>query len=298
MSTPVVEQGGEAILDFGAIFARLMAKRWWVIGSVVLSTAAFMAAAFLMTPIYRAAVLLAPAALNQSGEGLAGALGQLGGLASIAGINLGGKGGPDTEEALAVLRSRQFTERFINDRKLMPKLFARKWDSATGTWKGTPPTPAKAYRYFNERVRSVVQDKRTGLITLQIDWRDRNEAAAWANELADRLNEEMRQRATANSEASLGYLEKEMQTTSTVPTREAIGRLIETQVKQRMLANVTREYAFRVVDRAMPPDEDDPVKPKKVVMLVAGIVVGLVLAVVAILASGWRSLYTVVRAPS
>jgi uncharacterized protein involved in exopolysaccharide biosynthesis len=48
----------------------------------------------------------------------------------------------------------------------------------------------------------------------------------------------------------------------------------------------------------MPPDEDDPVKPKKVVMLVAGIVVGLVLAVVAILASGWRSLYTVVRAPS
>ena len=247
----------------------------------MLFTAIFAAVAFLMTPVYRATTILVPASNGRSVEGLGSALDQLGGLASIAGITLGNKGS-DTEEALAVLRSREFTERFINERGLMPKLFSSKWDAQGGKWKvpeRSQPTPAKAYRYFSKKIRSITQDRKTGLVTLQIDWTDRQEAAAWANELATRLNEEMRSRAIANADASVGFLEKELQRTSTVETREAISRLMEAQVKQRMLANVTHEYAFRIVDKALPPDADDPVRPQKVAMLLAGPAVGLVLAI-------------------
>jgi hypothetical protein len=86
----------------------------------------------------------------------------------------------------------------------------------------------------------------------------------------------MRARAIAKSEASLGFLQKELAATAVVDTRAAINRLIESQVNQRMLANVTMQYAFRVVDPALPADRDDPVRPKKLLMTAAGVFVGLV----------------------
>jgi uncharacterized protein involved in exopolysaccharide biosynthesis len=281
---------GESAGEFGMreLIARLWQRRWWVAASMLAFTLIAAIVAFATTPVYRSAVVVVPASIerNSISGGLASALGQLGGLASLAGIEVGGSA-QETEEALAVLKSRRFTEVFINERKLLPKLFHRQWDASRGAWRaGTPPTAAKAYKYFNKRVRNITQDKKTGLVTMQIDWTDAQEAADWANELVQRLNAEMRTRAIDKANASLGYLEKELNLTSTVETREAINRLIEAQIKQRMLANVTTEYAFRVVDKALPADPDDPVKPQKVLLLALGPVAGLGFGIVMVIALG------------
>jgi uncharacterized protein involved in exopolysaccharide biosynthesis len=282
-----IEQRYDDDIDLSLVFMRLWAARRWIIASIVVSTLAFAAYAFLATRIYTSSTVFVSASSDRSGlsESLRGSFGS---LASLAGINLGSSGA-ETQEGLAVLKSRQFTEAFIRDRDLMPKLFPNAWDADTKSWKPGKrrPTPAKAYKYFNTKVRSVVEDKKTSLIELRIDWKDREEAAAWANELLQRLNEEMRKRAIAKADASLGYLEKELQSTAQVDTREAINRLIEAQIKQRMLANVTQEYAFRVVDRALPADANDPVKPRKVLLLIAGPLVGLALGALAVLVAGW-----------
>jgi LPS O-antigen subunit length determinant protein (WzzB/FepE family) len=121
---------------------------------------------------------------------------------------------------------------------------------------------------------------------LQVEWTDREQAALWANELVRRLNAEMRQRALAKADASVGYLEKELSGTTAVASREAIGRLIEAQINQRMLANVQHEYAFRVVDKAMPPDARDFVRPKRLLMLVVGALTGCILSVMCVLLVG------------
>jgi uncharacterized protein involved in exopolysaccharide biosynthesis len=271
----------DRIIDFGEIFAKLAARRWWLIASVVLFTGGFTATAFLMTPVYRSATILAPAGEARMSGGLGSALGQLGDLASLAGVTLGSNSS-ETEETLAVLRSREFTESFIRDEGLTKEFFASKWDVASGRWKVPEkkiPTLGKAYKYFDKKVRTIISDKKTGLITLQIDWTDRDEAASWANELVRRLNAEMRARAIARANASVGYLEKEFGTTSTIETREAIGRLMEAQIKQRMVANVSEDYAFRVVDKAMASDKDDPQRPQKVLLIVAGFLIGTALGI-------------------
>lgn len=263
-------------LDVRALLAKLATRRWFILASTLGFCAAFTAAAFLMTPVYRSTTILVPVTENRTSGMLGSALGQLGGLASIAGLNLTGQGS-ETEEALAVLHSRQFTEAFIKDYNLLPKLYSKRWDAVNHKWKGDPdkvPTLGKAYKRFDKDVRSVIQDKKTNLVTLQIDWKDRNEAADWANELVRRLNEEMRARAIAKADASTGYLDKELAATTTTAARDAIGRLLETQIKQRMLANVTQEYAFRVVDRALPADRDDPVSPQKGLLFVVGLLIG------------------------
>lgn len=266
-------------IDLFWVFSRLWARKWWVVGSVMLFAVAFVASTFLMTPKYRAKTVLIPTSMEQSGMGLlASALGQLGGLASLAGINLGG-GDTQMEEALAVLGSREFTESFIRDKNLMPILFERRWDKEKQQWRGSRqkwPTISSAYKFFNRKVKRVSRDSKTGLVTLEIEWKDPVLAAEWANELVERLNAEMRARAIERTNASVGYLQKELEATTAVDTRASINRLMESQLNQRMFANVTKEYAFRVVDRALPPDLQDKVWPRRGLMLILGGIVGFV----------------------
>jgi uncharacterized protein involved in exopolysaccharide biosynthesis len=276
-------------IDLRLIGSRLWRGRWWIATSVFVFALGSAALAFLSTPIYRASAVVISAASDRSGLGsVSSGIGQLGGLATLAGLNVG-ETDSQTQEALAVLKSREFTEAFIRDEKLMPDMFPKQWDIAAAQWKGPReewPTLAQAYHYFDKRVRTVTRDKVTGLITVDVEWHDPAKAAQWANKLVTRLNSEMRSRAIARTTASVGFLEKELGTTSAVETKQAISRLMEAQINQRMLANVTEEYAFRVVDTALPPDRGDIVKPRKVLLLAAGIALGGLFGSFTVLAMG------------
>jgi len=268
-------------LDVRELGSLLKRRKWLVLGAVAAFSLAFGAAAFLITPVYRVATVLAPASSETGLGGLGGALGQLGGLASLAGVRLDG-GDSTTEEALAVLQSQEFIQKFIAETGILPRLFEKSWDPARGDWKAdvrSVPTPARAAKTFLRSVLSVSRDKKTGLVTLNIDWRDREEAASWNQKIIEMLNEEMRSRAMADADQYIAYLENELGATTLVETRLAISRLLDAQIKQRMLARVTREFAFRTVDRGMVPDADDVLRPKRLQMLVLGPVVGLIVGV-------------------
>jgi uncharacterized protein involved in exopolysaccharide biosynthesis len=244
-----------------------------------------------MTPIYRATTLLVGAGAERNKIGsLSSTLGQLGGLASLAGINVGTQD-IETEEAIAVLHSREFTERFIVDYNLMPKLFFTKWNSSSNTWnvpEKNQPTRSDAYKYMDKKIRHISRDIKTGLVTIQIDWKDREEAASWVNSMVERINAEMRQRAVTQADAYVGYLTQELAKTTDIGTREAINRLIESQIKQRMVATVTKEYAFRVIDRALAPDAKDKESPIKRLFAMVGFLLGIAISCFAALVVGPR----------
>lgn len=273
MNQSALNDAGSAEFDLRTLVLLLWRRKLLVVGVVALTVSVTLIASLFMTPVYRAAVVALPAEVDTGGlASLSSALGQLGGLATLAGIDFGSSG-TNVEESLAVLRSREFTEAFITEEGLMPELFGNR------KFGGKEPTPARAYRYFDREIRAIGRDTRSGLITVQIEWRDPALAAAWANRLVERLNAEMRARAIAKTNASVGFLERELAATSIVDTRAAISRLMEAQINQRMLANVTEEYALRVVDRAMPPDEDDPVRPRRLFLAVISAAVGFLIAV-------------------
>jgi uncharacterized protein involved in exopolysaccharide biosynthesis len=274
-STDTFPRDGE--LDLRRLFATLWTGRLLIAVCVLATTLTFAVAAFIITPIYRATTVLVPVSPERAGMGLLGpSAGSLGGLASLVGVNLGGDNS-HVEEALAVLHSREFNEAFIRDNGLMPILYASRWDAANLRWRGEPedwPTLWKAYRYFTRRVVAVSRDRETGLVALRVDWKNPQLAAKWANDLVARLNSEMRGRAIKRTNASVGYLRTELADTVAIDTRETINRLMAAEINQRMFANVTEEYALRVVDRALVPDLKDKVRPKRALMLVLGCVLG------------------------
>jgi uncharacterized protein involved in exopolysaccharide biosynthesis len=263
-------------LDLRELLLRLWRGRTWIVGSAVVCIGIAAIIAFTTVPVYRAKTVLTPAGDRDNlSRSLSSALGSLGGLASLAGVEVGGADAA-VEEALAVLTSREFTEKFIVENNLMPELYPGKWNAATKAWKDPADVPplARGYKTFDEEVRYVERDKKTGLVVLQIDWRDREKASEWANALVRKLNSEMRVRAISQSDASIGFLKNELANTTVLEIREAINRLLEGQIRQRMLANVTQEYSFRVVDRALVPDLTDKVRPKKMLMMLVGGILG------------------------
>ncbi len=254
----------------------LWAWHWWVICSVIVCTMTATALALFATPVYRASTLLAPTAAGRSGT-MSGALDQLGGIASMVGLNLK-SGDTDTQEAIAVLQSQGFTVAFIEDNHLMPELFAKRWNSKSMHWKGPPdkwPTQNKAYKLFNDKIREVSVDTHTGFVTLSVEWSNRVEAADWVNKLVERLNATMRERAIAQANSDIEYLERQLQDTKYVEVRNAINSLIEEEVRQQMIASATPQYSFQVIDRAVPADSDNPYRPRKGLMILVGVMVGL-----------------------
>lgn len=176
-------------------------------------------------------------------------------LTSLTGLNLGG--GNAVAEPMAILTSREFLRKFIQDNNLMPVLFARKWDAVHNTWKSSrfsdPPDIRDGEQYFKDRILKVEEVKKTGLVTLTLEWKNPVQAANWANELVDRVNELMRQRALKESQYKVDYLKGELAASNLVTLNQSIGKLLQNELQRLMLAKGDKEYSFRILDHAEPP---------------------------------------------
>lgn len=228
--------------------------------------------ALVKAPVYRVQVTLVPA---EGAAGVRGLLDQFGGLAALAGVPIGGA--DQTAEAIALLKSRAFTESLIQELDLLPRLYWKLWDEEASTWKAgvKPPSLWDGYRLFDRTVRRVHEDKKSGTVTVTLEWIDGEEAARWANVLVQKVNEQMKSRAISEAERAVAFLTQEAQATNVVAVQQAVASLIEAQLKESVFARVRNDYVFRVVDPAKAPDVDDPIRPKLIVHLIGGSLAGI-----------------------
>ncbi|MCB1623529.1 MAG: hypothetical protein KDI32_02995 [Pseudomonadales bacterium] len=256
---------------------RAMRRAWlpMLVGGIAVMIA-FSIVAFTLKPVYRAVAVVIPVTESPGGGALGKIAGQLGGLSAIAGIGL--PNGSDRDEAVAILRSRSFGEQIIAEKNLMQTFFASRWDANSSTfradWRGRVPTMEDAWRVFDERVRAIVEDRDRGLISLRIELGEPQLAAVVANHIVRRANEIIRQRKIDELSKSLKYLEAELARAHVTGLEQAISRVIETQINERMLASVRSEYAFRTIDPAVPPDLNRPVWPQKPLLAAYGFTLG------------------------
>lgn len=266
-----------------------MRSRWLIVLLGVVFTVSAIAYALLATPYYRSSVLVSVVEYESESGGLSGLAGQLGGVSVIPGLSLS-SGGSRTEY-LAVLGSRQFAEDFISSNNLMPVLFSEFWDSQNEQWlkdkSDGEPTMEDAWELFNTEIRSIRIDGETKLVTLSIEWHDRELAAKWANEIIRRANEEIRQRAIADADKSLVFLNRELETTAILELQQGLYRMIEAKKQDQMLANVRKEFAFKILDPAVVSDSDREVRPKRAFLVIAGSLLGFMLGTLLALLRGY-----------
>lgn len=262
---------------------RVLREDWaWIVGITGLFAVITVVVSLLATEIYRAEVVVSPVEGGAGGRGAMLAQ-QFGGLAGLAGVDLGGLSGDGNRIARPYLQSRALVEEFITRNDLLPMLF-EKIES------DEPPTLWLATKRFMEDVRTVEMDD-AGLIRVSVEWPDPEIAAEWANGLVALANEKLRQRELAEAERNIAYLNEQIDETSVVGLRQAMFNLVENEMQTVMLANAREEYAFAVIDPAVVPEQRS--SPKRKLMVILGTMLG---GFVSLLFVGFRRLYIALKA--
>ena len=282
-------------IDLRQLLGTLWVGKWLILAMTILFGAGGVAYALSKPDIYRSSVLLAPA---NDESGIGGISGQLGGLASLAGINLGSGGSNQTVIAQEVVRSRAFLADFIERHNLaVPLMAVRGWSSEkndwqydrevynpeTGQWlpdedgKSQQPTDWDLVNAFKEEHLNVSVNSENGMVTFSVKSLSPHAAQQWAQWLVQDINEYMRQQDVAEAEARINYLEDKLTDTNIAGMQQVFYQLIESETRTVMLANAQAEYVFKTIDPAVVPQEKS--EPKRALIAILAIMLGGILGV-------------------
>ena len=252
--------------------------------------------------IYESKALLAPK--DESGAGgLAGLARQYGGLASLAGINIGGGGGESSKSMIAQqkIQSLDFFTRHLYEKIVVDLMAVDHWEASSGklvydldvfdvdsqAWlreasypRQAKPSAQEAHEAFLG-VLSLSEDKQTSLVTIAIKHQSPFVAQAWVALIIEAVTEELRGSDVEEAQGSIAFLEQQREQTSLVSLDEMFAQLIEEQTKTIMLANVSKDYVFNVIDPAVVPELKS--EPQTALICILGTLLGGMLGILLVL---------------
>ncbi|QLK47200.1 LPS O-antigen length regulator [Vibrio owensii] len=280
-------------INLKEIFDVLWSKKLFICLTTLTFAVASVVYALNVPNIYKADTLLAPAE-SSGGNQLSQMAAQFGGLAALAGVNLGGNDSNQTELAVQVMKSRNFVEGFIKKHDLLVPLMAAKgwdlgknmlliddevYDESSDTWlrepsglRGSKPSSQEAYETFIKNVLKVKQDKESGLYSVSIMHYSPFIAKEWVNWIVQDINKVMRERTISETSQNLEYLNQQLAKTAIADMQSTFYKLIEEQTKSLMLAEVQEEFVFKVIDPAVVPEEKT--QPSRAIICILGTFLG------------------------
>ncbi|MDC0576781.1 Wzz/FepE/Etk N-terminal domain-containing protein [Gammaproteobacteria bacterium] len=284
-------------IDLREIFGVLWADKIKIIAITATFAVASVIYSLSMPDEYKATALLAPAQSDDGG--LMSNLGQLGGLASLAGVTIGGSESSESQIAREIMKSWSFLEGFIADNDLAVALYAaegwsresnqlkidndvyevesKSWlveDDYTG--KEGPPTSWQLFEAFSDKL-SVSEDKQSGLVYVAIEYYSPQIAKQWLDLYISAINKRMQERQVEKISNNISYLEAQIEKTAIAEMQEVFYTLIAEQTKNKMVAEASPDYAFIAVSPSMVPEETS--QPKRALIVILGTLIGGLLSV-------------------
>ena len=289
-------------IDLRELFAALWDGKlliFIVTCAVVLFTSAYL---HISERSYTVSVTLRPTE-DQSSAG--GNLGGLGGLATLAGVQLPSGGATEFITFQAMLKSQEVASRLFADENLVQRLFAGEWNEGrksflrpapstlgnvkrllepllTGEGQGAyvAPNAARLAEKITGAV-SVSGDKTSGMLKLSIESSKPKLASDLLLALIRETDGFLKERFVISGSEALQFYQQKIAKARSREHREALAKLIATEEQKLMLA--TRDGPF-VVEIMMGPDQSlRPTSPKSSLVLALGLVLGLFLGAAVVL---------------
>jgi uncharacterized protein involved in exopolysaccharide biosynthesis len=287
-------------IDLRELFGVLRAGKIKIIAITAIFAVASVIYALSVPDQYKATALLAPA--KSTGGGLSGALGQMGGLASLAGISLGGGESGEAQIAQEIMKSWSYIEGFIADNDLAVELAAvqgwskgsnelqindgvydtenKQWLTENEAGVTGPPSSWSLFQAFSRRL-AVSEDKKSGLVSVTIEYYSPQVAKQWVDLYVESINRFLQQRKVDKVTKNIAYLQEQVGKTSIAEMQQVFYSIIEEQTKSKMLAEASPDYAFVAVSPSMVPELKS--QPKGLIICILGTLMGGVLSVLLVL---------------
>ncbi len=280
------------IVSFKKLFRIIFRMKWFILFITFAFAAGSTYIAVNKPNVYTAKGIFVPAQ-SESGGDLSQLAGQFGGLASMAGVSLGGGKGDDNAIAIELLKSRSFLQSFIERRNLLPQLLAAtKWDQANNSliyseelynvqekrWvrdappgKAVIPTPWEGF----EQMRSLLDIEyisKKGMIKISLTYLSPELAAQWLTWLIADLNSYWRLQEKKLADDSIEYLQEQVATTNNSEMQAIFYSIIAEQTQNNLLTEVRKEYLFKTLAPIVVPEEKSA--PSRALICAAGTFLG------------------------
>jgi LPS O-antigen subunit length determinant protein (WzzB/FepE family) len=287
-------------IDLRELFGVLWAGKIKIVAITAVFAVASVIYALSVPNQYKATALLAPA--QSDGGGLSGALGQLGGLASLAGVSLGGGESGEAQIAQEIMKSWSYIEGFIADNNIAVEVYAAEgwskgsntlqinndaYDVETNEWlvedeSGAIAAPSswQLFESFSQ-ILSVSEDKKSGLVSVSIEYYSPQIAKQWVDMYIESINRFMQQRQIDKVTRNINYLQEQIEKTAIAEMQEVFYTIIEEQTKNKMLAEASPDYVFVAVGPSMVPELKS--QPKRALICILGTLLGGMLSVLMVL---------------
>lgn len=178
------------------------------------------------------------------------------GMSQVAALLGGSAASTWRQESLAFLRSRQLARVTIQSLGMLDEL-------APDTGQETAELRlARAVMRFRKHVILVAEDRLTGIVTVSATADSPDQAVSIANRYVAEANRLARERALADLGADAAAQARELATTTSIEVRAVLTSLIERNQKSLSLARARTDYAYRVIDPALPGGREMRVFPR------------------------------------
>ncbi len=276
---------------------------------VLITVVATAVVSLIMTNIYQSKAIIAPVTPKSSTTGASSLAQQLGPLAGMAGVSLASPGSTvvPLPELVSLLKSNIVRGKMIQKYNLLPILFEDRWDAEKKDWKrgglilnpltwirkavgallpADPRAPKKkdddvpdiqdGLREI-EKIVTVKENIKENTIGITVDYPDPELAAIIANYLLETLNDHLTGEAKRVAKINKEYLEDQITENSDPIIKQKIYNLIAEQIETMMMAEVKENFAFKILDPPLVPDERN--KPKRTLMVVLSLFVSVFIAI-------------------
>lgn len=297
----------EDSIDIKKIFNTIFDRKKTIFLIVLCSALLSLFYSISLPNLYRTQALLE--AVDSSTSESSG-FGDLGGLASVAGVSIGGPGGgTQAEFAMAITQSRDFFNSLLQKYDfILPSLMAtsgisnkdgsviydsKKFNSKEKTWiesysflnSKTKPTEQEAYSEYIGNVFKVSRNNKTGYLMMTVEHKSPKFAYDLLSIIIFEANQQSREKALEDSSKSLKFLKNEASVNNVSAIDESISSLIEAQLQTQMMAKVHEDYLLKILDSPFIPERKS--RPQRAIVSIAGTVLGLLIALIYVLVTSF-----------
>lgn len=263
-------------IDFRKIFHLLWQKKMWITGFVAVVCAITVAVVLNMDNIYASRAVLRPSHDNMNQ--MSSLASNFGGLASLAGINLGSSGNVTPYNTMrAIVQDADFVYSFVKKNKFEPKVYDDYEDK-----KDKEKYKENEKYFLVKSLReslSFSEDLKTGLITLSYENKDKIFAKQFIDLMLIELSEKYMSIEMANLQERIDNYKKEIDKTNDITLKNKLAEVVAGLIQNKVLSQAQEYYGFDILVNADISDNIDKVKPKRGLICVAMFIASLIVSI-------------------
>lgn len=292
-----MSNGSELNIDIVEIFKYLYVRKIFIV-SVTLIFSVFSVVYSLSLPNkYTSTTLLN---INDQESQSSSMLDQYSGLASIAGISIPTSGADSKAfRAVSIMKSKDFLKGLIEyDSRILPSIMASEsydqdsqelifdstqYDVNENKWireaiypYSVTPTYIEAHEHYLGLIETEI-DQETNYIEVSVTHISPHFAHTLLELIINRTNQRAKNEDLKDAENALNYLTEEDEKSSVLSLKKSINNLKESQMKIKMVANISDDYLLKTIDSPYVPLKKS--SPFRALICIIGFFLGIFISV-------------------